>query len=198
MRLRHRPHKGPQRHLNPPFGAANRRHGGRLHLKAEGRESRHRSDRPKRRDVGGGTGSLTPAQIAAMQQAATQRPSSIGSADMSQALTQQAMGQKRGGRVAKGRAKGGRAERLASDRTAGFSGPRAIPSPPVGDEDEDRKAGGGKWIQKAIKRPGALHRALHVPEGEKIPAKKLAKASHSENPRIRRMVGLAKTLKKMH
>ena len=55
-----------------------------------------------------------------------------------------------------------------------------------------------KWIQGAVKHPGALHRALHVPEGEKIPASKMAAASHSENPRIRKMVGLAKTLKKMH
>jgi hypothetical protein len=37
-----------------------------------------------------------------------------------------------------------------------------------------------------------------VPQGEKIPAAKLAKARHSENPRVRRMAGLAKTLKGMH
>ena len=34
-----------------------------------------------------------------------------------------------------------------------------------------------KWIQKAIKKPGALHEQLGVPMGEKIPAKKLAKAA---------------------
>ena len=33
---------------------------------------------------------------------------------------------------------------------------------------------GGKWIAGAIKHPGALHRALKVPMGKKIPAKKLA------------------------
>jgi hypothetical protein len=49
-----------------------------------------------------------------------------------------------------------------------------------------------------VKHPGALHRALHVPEGEKIPAAKMAKASHSESPRMRKMVSLAKTLKGMH
>jgi hypothetical protein len=37
-----------------------------------------------------------------------------------------------------------------------------------------------------------------VPEGEKIPAKKMAKAAHSSNPRMKRMVSLAKTLKGMH
>lgn len=52
-----------------------------------------------------------------------------------------------------------------------------------------------KWIQGAIKHPGALHRALHVPEGEKIPAKKLAKAAHSSNPTMRKRANLAKTLK---
>ena len=54
------------------------------------------------------------------------------------------------------------------------------------------------WIKGAIKRPGALHRALGVPEGEKIPEKKLAKAGHSDNPRLRKEAALAKTLKGMH
>lgn len=55
-----------------------------------------------------------------------------------------------------------------------------------------------KWISKAIKHPGALHKALHVKEGEKIPAKKMAKASHSKSPLMRKRVALAKTLGKMH
>lgn len=54
-----------------------------------------------------------------------------------------------------------------------------------------------KWIKKAIKHPGKLHRELGVPEGKKIPAKKLAKAEHSKNPTIRKEANLAKTLKKM-
>lgn len=53
----------------------------------------------------------------------------------------------------------------------------------------------GGWIKDAITRPGALHRALKVPAGGKIPAKKLAKASNSDNPRIRKEAALAKTLK---
>jgi hypothetical protein len=58
---------------------------------------------------------------------------------------------------------------------------------------------GGKWIQGAVsKRPGALHRALHVPEGEKIPEKKLAKAEHSSNPRVKKEANLAETLKGFH
>ena len=62
---------------------------------------------------------------------------------------------------------------------------------------EGRKSG-GRWIQKAIRHPGALHRQLGVPQGQKIPAKKLAKAAHSSNPTLRRRANLAKTLKKMH
>lgn len=54
------------------------------------------------------------------------------------------------------------------------------------------------WIQGAIKHPGALHKALGVPQGENIPAAKLDKAAHSSNPTMRRRANLAKTLKKMH
>lgn len=54
------------------------------------------------------------------------------------------------------------------------------------------------WIKGAIKNPGALHRSLGVPAGEKIPAKKLDKAIHSDNPTLRRRALLARTLKKMH
>jgi hypothetical protein len=50
------------------------------------------------------------------------------------------------------------------------------------------------WIAGAIKHPGALHKALGVPQGEKIPAKKMAKAAKSTNPKVKKMVNLAKTL----
>jgi hypothetical protein len=55
-----------------------------------------------------------------------------------------------------------------------------------------------KWIKGAIKHPGKLHRELGVPQGEKIPAKKMAKAAKSKSPIIRKEVALAKTLKKLH
>jgi hypothetical protein len=55
-----------------------------------------------------------------------------------------------------------------------------------------------KWIASAIKHPGALHRSLGVPEGQKIPAKKLAAARHSKNPTTRRRANLAKTLSGFH
>ncbi len=51
------------------------------------------------------------------------------------------------------------------------------------------------WIAEATKNKGGLHRSLGVPAGEKIPAKKLAKAEKSSNPKIRKQAALAKTLK---
>lgn len=55
-----------------------------------------------------------------------------------------------------------------------------------------------KFIKKAIKHPGALHKQLHVPKGKKIPEKKLEKAEHSKNPKLKRRAILARTLKGMH
>lgn len=46
------------------------------------------------------------------------------------------------------------------------------------------------------KNPGKLHRRLHVPEGEKIPAKKLTKAAHSSDPTLRKEVALARVGKR--
>ena len=44
---------------------------------------------------------------------------------------------------------------------------------------------------------GALHRALGVPEGKNIPAKKLNQLANSSNPTTARQANLAKTLKKL-
>lgn len=52
------------------------------------------------------------------------------------------------------------------------------------------------WIQKAIKRPGALHRQLGIPEGKKIPKKTLDKAAKAGG-KLGRRARLAKTLSKM-
>ena len=60
-----------------------------------------------------------------------------------------------------------------------------------------RKNGGANWIADATKHKGALHKALGVPAGEKIPEKKMAKAEHSGNPHVRKMANLAETLKGM-
>ena len=53
-----------------------------------------------------------------------------------------------------------------------------------------------KWIQKAIKKPGALHKQLGVPAGEKIPAKKLAAAAKKPG-KLGQRARLAETLKGM-
>jgi len=54
------------------------------------------------------------------------------------------------------------------------------------------------WIAGAIKHKGALHKELGVPEGKKIPAKKLEKATHSDNPTLAKRANLAETLRKLH
>jgi len=54
-----------------------------------------------------------------------------------------------------------------------------------------------KWIQKAIKKPGALHKQLGVPEGKKIPEKKL-KAAEKKGGKLAKRAHLAETLKGLH
>jgi hypothetical protein len=54
-----------------------------------------------------------------------------------------------------------------------------------------------KWIQKAIKKPGALHKELHVPTGKKIPSKKL-KAAEKKGGKEGKRARLAETLKGLH
>lgn len=51
-----------------------------------------------------------------------------------------------------------------------------------------------KWIQKAIKKPGALRSSLGVKAGEKIPAKKLAAAAKKSGT-VGKRARLAQTLK---
>jgi hypothetical protein len=56
---------------------------------------------------------------------------------------------------------------------------------------------GKKWIQEAIKKPGALHKEIHVPMGKKIPKAKLEKAAEKGGKEGKR-ARLAITLGKMH
>jgi hypothetical protein len=58
----------------------------------------------------------------------------------------------------------------------------------------------GLWMSKLgpkLKK-GALHKELGVPEGKKIPAKKLAKATHSKNLLEKKRAVLAETMRKSH
>lgn len=57
-------------------------------------------------------------------------------------------------------------------------------------------AKGGKWIQKAIKKPGALRAQLGAKPGQPIPAGKLAKAAKAPG-KLGQRARLAQTLKKM-
>ena len=52
-----------------------------------------------------------------------------------------------------------------------------------------------KWIAEATKNKGALHRALGVPEDEKIPQSKLNKAAKAGG-KLGKQANLAKTLAK--
>jgi hypothetical protein len=65
---------------------------------------------------------------------------------------------------------------------------------------ERRQAGdvakNGKWIQKAIKKPGALRAQLGAKKGEPIPAAKLAAAA-KKGGKLGQRARLAMTLKKM-
>lgn len=55
----------------------------------------------------------------------------------------------------------------------------------------------GKWIQSAIKKPGALRKSLGVKKGEKIPAKKLHAAAE-KGGKLGQRARLAETLRKLH
>jgi hypothetical protein len=52
------------------------------------------------------------------------------------------------------------------------------------------------WIVGAIKKPGALHADLGVPQGKKIPAGKL-KAAAKKSGKVGQRARLAETLKGM-
>ena len=53
-----------------------------------------------------------------------------------------------------------------------------------------------KWIQKAVKKPGALRKSVGVKKGQKIPAKKL-NAAAKKGGKLGQRARLAKTFKKM-
>lgn len=41
------------------------------------------------------------------------------------------------------------------------------------------------WIHKALEKPGELHRRLGIPQGEKIPTKKLLQAAKLSNDKVK-------------
>lgn len=80
------------------------------------------------------------------------------------------------------------------EQTTGLRYERLV-KPEAQTEDEEQTEG-EKWIQKAIKRPGALHKQLHVPADKNIPKAKLQKAAHAGGKEGKR-ARLALTLKKL-
>lgn len=64
-------------------------------------------------------------------------------------------------------------------------------------EYKSKKPKAKNWIQKAIKKPGALKKELGVKKGSKIPAKALAKAAKKSGKEGKR-ARLAMTLKKLN
>jgi hypothetical protein len=59
-----------------------------------------------------------------------------------------------------------------------------------------KKGGPTKFIQSAIKKPGALRKSLGVKKGEKIPVKKLAAAAKKPG-KMGQRARLAQTLSKL-
>lgn len=53
-----------------------------------------------------------------------------------------------------------------------------------------------QWIQTAIKKPGALHKKLGVPMGEKIPTSKI-KSAAKKGGALGKEARLAQTLSKL-
>ena len=88
------------------------------------------------------------------------------------------------------RARGGRL-----DKSPKFVTTERVPgdSPRIRLDRKRRKDGG--WIDDATKNKGGLHRSLGIPEGEKIPEKKIKKAEKSDNPKAAKQARLAETLK---
>ncbi len=53
-----------------------------------------------------------------------------------------------------------------------------------------------KWMQDLDLKKNSLRKELHVKEGEKIPKKKLLKATHSKNPIEKKRAVLAENFAK--
>ncbi len=70
------------------------------------------------------------------------------------------------------------------------------PGAGISNQDPQLADGGKpkKWIAGAIKHPGALHKELGVPEGEKIPKSKIKSAEGSDNPKLAKRAQLAETM----
>lgn len=80
-------------------------------------------------------------------------------------------------------------DQRAKDTKAGIPPPKVSEPTKAHLEPLERAKGGGIHIKPSHK--GLLHKDLGVPEGEKIPAAKIEKAKHSDNPKIRKRATFA-------
>jgi hypothetical protein len=80
------------------------------------------------------------------------------------------------------------------DANAAVKGAKARGEPSVSFQLAKGGSSGGKWIQDAVKKPGALRSALGVKEGKTIPAKKLSAAAKAPG-KMGQRARLAETLK---
>ena len=65
------------------------------------------------------------------------------------------------------------------------------------DSHTEVKMAGKNFIKGAIKHPGALHKEMGIPQGQKIPAAKLAKAAQAGG-KLGERARFAQTLRKMN
>jgi len=87
-----------------------------------------------------------------------------------------------------------------------FAGIVRVAANEVGHEDPDsliktlhahyRQASDEKWIQNAVKKPGDLHKKLHVPEDENIPEEKIENAEKSGDKNLKEKAQFAENVKK--
>jgi len=87
-----------------------------------------------------------------------------------------------------------------------FAGIVRVAANEVGHEDPDsliktlhahyRQASDEKWIQDAVKKPGDLHKKLHVPEDENIPEEKIENAEKSGDKNLKEKAQFAENVKK--
>lgn len=89
-------------------------------------------------------------------------------------------------------------ERTLGNMKKGGKVPKGMHKMPDGSlmKNSEMKAKDGKWIQKAIKKPGALRKQLGAKPGKPIPAGKLAAAAKKPG-KLGQRARLAQTLKKM-
>ena len=89
-------------------------------------------------------------------------------------------------------AKGGKAlKKIDAEKNPGLS---KLPTEVRNKMGYMKKGGSANWIKGAIKHPGSLRASLHVKEGQKIPAKKLASAAKKSGV-LGKRARLAQTLR---